>query len=197
MLTESKRAIFEDGARSLSASAPWHGLTNTMRCRAVDMPRGFAHACGFFRRSNGNCCQTFVQSRCSYFQRRIKASRRIKADTGIGESSLDSKSVLGSRGYQPVTPGNLSDGTGGTTRAPIEDHGRFNGSRAFGIESSTRRYSTATIRADCFLPASSSCRRSPCFFSRSCAPNGDCGVMTRTSRVSCTTSVPPARGPMK
>ena len=58
-------------------------------------------------------------------------------------------------------------------------------------------YSTEIILAGCHLPPSSSRGRSPCFFSMSCAPNGDCGVMMRISCLSCTTSVPPARGPMK
>ena len=58
-------------------------------------------------------------------------------------------------------------------------------------------YSTVIILAGCHLPPSSSRGRSPCFFSMSCAPNGDCGVMMRISCWSCTTSVPPARGPMK
>jgi hypothetical protein len=48
-----------------------------------------------------------------------------------------------------------------------------------------------------FAPPSFNSRTSPCFRPRSCSPSGDCGVITNISRLSCRTSVPPARGPMK
>ena len=58
-------------------------------------------------------------------------------------------------------------------------------------------HSTLVTRYGSRTPPKSSCKRSPDFLPRNCSPNGDCGVMTRISRPSCFTSVPPAFGPMK
>ena len=65
------------------------------------------------------------------------------------------------------------------------------------IQNAGRIHSTFRIFAACFVPPKVSCGWSPDFLPMSCSPSGDCGVMTRISFLSCNTSVPPARGPMK